>query len=39
MKKRSPRRSKKQQIAAAVIVGILVLAMILSLLPALFLGA
>lgn len=36
MKKRDSRRNKKQQIVAAVIVGILVLAMILSVLPSMF---
>ena len=36
MKKRNSKCDKKLQIAAAVIVGILVLAMILSVLPAMF---
>ncbi len=34
--KRRSKRGRKQQIAAAVIVGVLVLAMILSVLPAMF---
>ena len=36
MKNRNSRRGKKQQIIAAVIVGILVLALVVSVLPSLF---